>query len=197
MNNNKNKLSKFFKTNPLKSIIIAGILAFISLIFVLLCLYIIFKEAYTTSLNCNGNICVISRQDILEIETEQYRFNSSELKNVELLKSKNMFGQEFYYINLKNKLIKNENYALTPQTNTEQKQYKYLNKINRFLQNQFINTLYIENSRYQLKFIGLSAAAAGSLIFLFSIIDCIKALLVYRRKLASKYDYIIKPRSYF
>jgi len=175
--------------NPTKLILIVGLLGILSLLFTIKCLQLIYETAYTTYLSCSGtdNKCIVRKKDIIGEETIQYEFNAAKLADLKLGTKRNVLGQKMYYLTVKNPNTE-ETYLITGETSLREGQQKYFDEINNFMS---FNTSELEfkNPRYKLKFIGLSAAAAGSLIASFLFIDCIGGILRFRKKLKQDDDY--------
>ncbi len=172
---NIEKHSKFIITT-------IGFLSFLSFLFTAFCVYQIYKNAYTTYFSCNKNsyICTIKKKDIFEAETVLYEFAERELNEVELKKKKNIINEEVHYLSVKNKETGKE-YAITSATPDKKTQQEYYDQILQYL-NFYKNSINFENSRYKLKFIGLSAAGASGLVALFLFIDCIKGIKKLKKR---------------
>ncbi len=182
MNKKNNNLKKKLEENSAMIIFAVGFLGFLSLCFTGFCVYKIYGHAFTTYLTCSKNnyMCFIKKKDILGVENIQYEFDERNLNLITLEKKKNILREDVYYLVLKNK-EKNEEYLITAETPNKEDQQAYLNQVNEYL-GFYRNTLELKNPRYKLKFIGLSAATAGSLIALLLFIECIGGIIKLKKK---------------
>ncbi|HSA06863.1 MAG TPA: hypothetical protein P5556_06765 [Candidatus Gastranaerophilales bacterium] len=201
MKKSQKYLNKHLRKNPIKLIVLAGLLAIISVLFVGACLYKIYESAYTTSLRCDQFVCKIIKQDFLGGKTEQYAFNPYDLKLIALEKQKNILGQEVYYLTIADKENNDIKYLLTGETTTETEQSVYLEQINKYINANFNGALDLSNHRYKAKFIGFAAAGAGSLVALMLILDCIKGILDFKKKSQKSkspdYKEVLQSRGHF
>jgi hypothetical protein len=173
-----------------------GVLGCISLLFVYICLSKVYEEAYTTTLNCNRSICTIEKQDIIGKKTVQKYLSFNELSLVKLEQMRNIFSEDVYYLTYEDPET-NVKYDLTDETSSVTVQETHIMEIAQFL-NAAKPVLILENSRYKLKFIGLSLAAAGCLVAAFFFMDCINIILKIRKeqKKARSYQSILGSGRY-
>lgn len=182
--------------DPIKIVYIMAVFGCISLLFVYICLSKVYKEAYTTILNCNRSICTIEKLDILGKKTVEKYLSFTELPLIKLEQKRNIFSQEVYYLSYEDQET-NEKYDLTTETPSVNEQEAHFIEIAQFL-NAARPALILENSRYKLKFLGLSLAAAGSLVAAFFFMDCLNVILKIRKeqKNARSYQSILGSGKY-
>lgn len=190
------KLNSYLKKDPMGIVYVMGALGCISLLFVYVCLSKVYEDAYTTVLTCNRTICVIEKKDILGKKTVQKYLTFNELSLVKLEKNRNIFFQDVYFLTYEIPET-NVKYNITSETSSIMGQEAHIMEIAQFL-NVERPMLILENPRYKLKFIGLSLAAAGSLVAAFFFIDCLNGILKIRKaqKKARSYQSILGSGRY-
>ncbi len=186
------KFDKQLEKNSARVIFLVGFLGVLSLCFTAFCMYKIYESAYTTYLKCSASnfMCTIKDKNIIGRETIKYEFKDTELAKVKIGQEKNILQENVYYLTLGREINKDkkETYFITAETKTKEEQDAFVDEINAYLDYQK-NELEFENPRYKLKFIGLCAAGASSLVALFLFFDCIKGIMKLRKKGKSEADY--------
>ena len=198
MRKSQKELNKYLRKNPMGLIYFVGIMGILSLLFAVACLYKIYDSAYTTSLSCDKNekLCVVQKHDILGNEFTEYTFIPRKLKKAKVVKQKNILKKEVYYLAIEDSKNENKRYLITAESETAEEQEEHLAEIKNYLRNYYVAKFELQNSREKLKQIGFTATAAGSLIAIFLLLDCIKGIKDYKKKHGSgKYDNLIKPSS--